>query len=50
MGLSLLALLFAGQPHQIMVRYLGVLAWLPLRAVAAWIVLTGRLKPEVVHP
>lgn len=38
-GGSLALLLFYGGPNWIFVCYAGVLAWLPLGAVCAWIVL-----------
>ena len=44
-GGSLTTLLFAGGPDSIFVAYLGVLAWLPLGALCAWIVLSGQLEP-----
>ena len=46
MGASLTALLFLGGADLLWVGYLGVLSWIPLGAVCAWIVLTGRLKGE----
>ena len=46
-GASLTILLFAGQPTAF-VAYLGILGWIPLGALALWIVLTGRLRPETV--
>ena len=47
-GGSLTTLLFAGGADAIFVGYLGLLGWLPLGALCAWIVLSGQLKPEVV--
>jgi len=44
-GVSMTALLFSGGPNFMFVRYLGVLAWVPLGALCAWIILSGRLKP-----
>lgn len=46
MGASLTALLFLGGADLLWVGYLGVLSWIPLGAVCAWIVLTGQLKGE----
>lgn len=43
-GGSLTLLLFRGGPHWILVSYLGVLAWVPLLALCAWIVLGARLE------
>ena len=43
-GGSLTTLLFAGGPDQIFVTYLGLLGWLPLRALCAWIVFSGQLR------
>jgi len=48
-GGSLTMLLFAGRPGGIFVSYLGILSWIPLGALCAWIVLTGQLKPESAH-
>ncbi len=43
-GGSMLFLLFAGGPNWILVHYLGVIGWIPLVIVCAWIILTGRLE------
>lgn len=43
-GGSLTLLLFIGAPNWILVSYVGVLGWLPLGVICAWIVLTGQLK------
>jgi len=43
-GGSLTMLLFAGGPDPIFVTYLGVLGWLPLGALCAWIVFSGQLR------
>ena len=43
-GGSLLMMLFLGGPNWICLSYLGVLAWIPLGALCAWIVLTGQLN------
>ena len=43
-GASLVLLGSGGQ--SIMVHYLGVLGWIPLGALAGWIVVTGRLHPR----
>jgi membrane protease YdiL (CAAX protease family) len=45
-GGSLTMLLFAGGPNLIFVSYLGILSWIPLGILCAWIVLTGQLGPE----
>lgn len=44
-GGNLTLLLFGSGATQFFVAYLGMLAWIPLGAFSAWIVLTGRLKP-----
>ena len=43
-GGSLTLLLFLGKADFLFTGYLGLLSWIPLGALAAWIVLTGRLK------
>jgi membrane protease YdiL (CAAX protease family) len=43
-GVSLTTLLFMGGPDWISVSYLGLLSWIPLGALCAWIVFTGQLK------
>jgi uncharacterized protein len=45
-GGGLIFLLFSGGPNWILVSYLGVFGWLPLAAVCAWILITGRLNPD----
>ena len=45
LGGTLLGLLFFGGPHWVLVGYTGVLSWLPLGLVCAWIIGTGRLRP-----
>ncbi len=45
-GGSLTALLFLGEPNGLFWGYLGVLSWIPLGALCAWIVLTGQLAPQ----
>jgi len=42
-GGSLTLLLFTGGPNWIFVSYVGVLGWVPLEILCAWIVLTGQL-------
>jgi membrane protease YdiL (CAAX protease family) len=42
-GISLL--LFMGGPNWIFVGYPGILSWIPLGALCAWIILTGQLTP-----
>jgi membrane protease YdiL (CAAX protease family) len=45
-GGSLATLLFMGGPSMIWVGYLGILSWIPLGALSAWIILTGQLKTD----
>jgi membrane protease YdiL (CAAX protease family) len=45
-GGTLTVFLFTGGPNWVFVSYLGLLGWIPLGAICAWIVLTGQLKPE----
>ena len=45
-GGSLTLLLFAGGPNWIFVSYVGVLGWMPLGILCAWIVLTGQLRGQ----
>lgn len=45
-GGSLTMLVFMGGPNWISVSYLGLLSWMPLGALCAWIVFTGQLKLE----
>jgi membrane protease YdiL (CAAX protease family) len=45
-GGSLTTLLFMGGPGMIWVGYLGILSWIPLGALSAWIILTGQLKTD----
>ena len=47
LGGSLTRLLFLGGSNMIFVGYLGLLGWVPLGALSAWIVLAGQLKPEL---
>jgi membrane protease YdiL (CAAX protease family) len=42
-GASLILLLFVGNPHYTLVSYLGILAWIPLGIVCAWIIFSGQL-------
>jgi len=44
-GGTLFLLLFGGGADFIFVSYAGILAWIPLGALSAWIVLTGQLTP-----
>jgi uncharacterized protein len=44
-GASLTVLLFGGGASLLFVLDIGVLAWIPLGALSAWIVFTGQLKP-----
>jgi membrane protease YdiL (CAAX protease family) len=41
-------LLFSGGASMLLVSSLGVLAWIPLGALSAWIVFTGQLKPAAL--
>ncbi len=43
-GGSLTLLLFWGEPNWIFVSYVGILGWLPLGILCAWIILTGQLR------
>ena len=45
-GGSLTLLLFMGGPNWIWVSYLGLLGWIPLGMLCAWIVLAGQLEPD----
>jgi len=48
-GLSLTGLLFTpGSPHWVWVSYAGVLEWVPLGVVCAWIALTGGFRANSV--
>jgi membrane protease YdiL (CAAX protease family) len=47
-GGSLTTLLFAGGPDPIFVTYLGLLGWLPLGTLCAWIVFSGQLESQPV--
>jgi len=38
--------LFMGAPNWVFVGYTGILSWIPLGGVCAWIILTGQLAPE----
>jgi membrane protease YdiL (CAAX protease family) len=49
-GGSLITLLFAGGPDSIFVGYLGLLGWLPLGVLCAWIVFSGQLRSGMVTP
>jgi hypothetical protein len=49
-GGSLTMLLFAGGPDSIFVGYLGLLGWLPLGVLCAWIVFSGQLRSGMVTP
>jgi CAAX protease family protein len=41
-------LLFSGGASMLLVSNLGMLAWIPLGALSAWIVFTGQLKPTAL--
>ena len=43
-GGSLTLLLFTGGPNWIFVSYVGILGWIPLGVLCAWIALTGQLR------
>jgi len=43
-GGSLTMLLFMGGPGWICVSYLGILSWIPLGGLCAWIILSGQLQ------
>ncbi len=45
-GGSITLLLFMGGANWIYVSYLGLLGWIPLGTVCAWIIISGQLKPE----
>jgi len=47
-GGSIMMMLFLGGPNWVFVSYLGILAWIPLGTLCAWIVLSGQLKSESV--
>ena len=47
-GGSLTMLLFVGGPSSYLVTYLGLLGWIPLGIVCAWIILSGQLQPRPV--
>jgi membrane protease YdiL (CAAX protease family) len=49
-GGSLITLLFAGGPDSIFVGYLGLLGWVPLGVLCAWIILSGQLRSGMVAP
>lgn len=45
-GGGLTILLFMGGPNWVFVGYPGILSWIPLGALCAWIIITGQLAPE----
>jgi hypothetical protein len=45
-GGGLTILLFMGAPNWVFVGYTGILSWIPLGALCAWIILTRQLAPE----
>ena len=49
-GGALSAYLFVGTGSFILTSFAGVIAWVPLGVICAWIVLTGRLVPVVAPP
>ena len=44
-GAGLTILLFMGAQNWVFVGYTGILSWIPLGALCAWIILTGQLTP-----
>lgn len=48
-GGSLTVLIFAGGPNMSFVTYLGILSWIPLGAMCAWIVLSGQLSAPLAE-
>jgi uncharacterized protein len=46
-GGGLFVILFGGGGNFLFLSYVGLLGWIPLGALSAWIVLTGQLKPAV---
>ena len=44
-GVSLTLILFSGTSDLLFTGYYGMLAWVPLGAVCAWLIWTGKLKP-----
>jgi hypothetical protein len=49
-GGSLFIALFGGGANFLFVSYGGILGWIPLGALSAWIVFTRQLKPAVSLP
>jgi membrane protease YdiL (CAAX protease family) len=49
-GGSLTTLLYLGRADMMFVGYLGLLGWVPLSALCAWIVFTGQLRRPSVEP
>ena len=47
-GGSLTLLLFIGAPNWIFVSYVGILGWIPLGILCAWIMMTRQLNGEVL--
>lgn len=48
-GAGATVVLFMGQPNWILTSYVGVLAWIPLGALCAWIVITGQLEQNMAE-
>lgn len=44
-GVSLTQILFSENSDLLFTGYYGILGWIPMGAVCAWIILTGKLKP-----
>ena len=49
-GGNISLLLFFGGPNYSLVSYVGLIAWLPLGAICAWIIFTGRLTDSAASP
>jgi hypothetical protein len=48
-GGNVLLLLFQGGPNYIFVSHEGMLMWIPMAPVSAWVILSGQLKPGGKH-
>jgi hypothetical protein len=49
-GANMSFLLFGGGASLLYVLDLGILGWVPLGALSAWIVFTGQLTPAATQP
>ncbi len=47
-GATLTLILFVGAPNWIFVSYVGILVWLPLGILCAWIILTRQLEADKI--